>query len=116
MQHSDNVFSQVTPDKARFILGIADRIMGLVLLHLKHHKDHRPKVETDLMVIRMELALVSVLRGLDLRAMLEADDLLLWSEWGKIQKNVNRVDTSFPLDVSLRFASIGASSRIITFH
>ena len=56
------------------------------------------------MLIAMDVSVAHISRGLDLRAMLGADDLSFIADIVSIQTNVQRLDGTLPFFVHLRFA------------
>ena len=101
-------WQKITPYEYSMIRGIAERADMIYREWLaKRRLTLRPGetlLEPDRIVIAMDVAVAHICRGLDLSALLTADDLSFIAEILSIQTNVQRVDGKLPDYVHLRFA------------
>lgn len=101
-------WDRVTPDEYTMISAIAERADLIYRDWIRQRRlTLRPGqtlLEPDPMLIAMDVSVAHISRGLDLRAMLGADDLSFIADIVSIQTNVQRLDGTLPFFVHLRFA------------
>lgn len=101
-------WEKVTPGEYVLIRAISERADAIYREWIAQRrlslKPGQTLIEPDRFVIAMDIAATHISRGLDLRALLDADDLSLISDIVSIQTNIQRLDGVLPNFVHLRFA------------
>lgn len=101
---------RITPDEMRLIIQITLKVLAWCL-----HEDKTGRFASIMksdggMIVSMDLAVVHLVRRLNLQAMRHADITDLISEYADISENIRRDLAYFPPTIKLRFAQ---TSRII---
>lgn len=101
-------WDKVSPDEYTLIRAISERADSIYREWIAQRrlslKPGQTLLEPDRIVIAMDIAAAHISRGLDLRGLLESDDLSLISDIVSIQTNIQRLDGVLPNFVHLRFA------------
>ena len=101
-------WDKVTQHEYTFIRAIAERAESIYREWIAQRRlTLRPDqtlLEPDRMLIAMDVAAAHISRGLDLIALVQADDLSFISDIVSIQSNIQRLDGVLPNFVHLRFA------------
>jgi hypothetical protein len=92
------------------LIGKRARFLG-EQIRARYPGDKLLEVHPDL--VAMDIAVVHLRRGLDLKAFLESDNLSFLQEYRSIQLHINRDCRFFPADVPLLYAT---DSRRVTTH
>ena len=100
-------WDKVNPEEYRVIRAIAERAYAMYQEWIAKRrltlKPGETILEPDVMVIMMDITCAHISRGLDLHALMMADDLSFISDILSIQTNIQRVDGVLPAFVHLRF-------------
>ena len=107
MQGNDPGFSRIDPLTLNLIFRCAARAR-LIAEHHRLNIKHDKVLEVNQTLIAMDLSIVYLRRGYDVRKLLLCDDLTFISEYGLIQKFIERANNSFPASIKLKFAQSGA--------
>ena len=103
-------WEKVRADEYPLIRAIAERADAIYREWINQRrltlKPGQTLLEPDRIVIAMDVACAHICRGLDLGAMLQADDLSFISDIVSIQTNIQRLDGRLPDFVHLRFAQV----------
>jgi hypothetical protein len=102
--------NRITPDDMRCILEITRKILAWCAREDRTGRLAAVMHSDGGMIVSLDLAVVHLARGLNLRAMSRADITDLVSDYALISKNIRRDLAYFPPAVILRFAQ---SSRVI---
>lgn len=103
------LLSQLSPLHAQWALQIAYRLRDIATAHRIAANRPDPILEVNPAIIAIDISIVHVLRDLDLEKMLNADELALMAEHGRIQTNLVRNPFPFfPAECMLEFARKGA--------
>lgn len=100
-------FDLLTPHEMRLILACTHRAcQSMSAWRLGFASDQ--VIEINPTVVSADFAVVHLLRNLDLQRMVNASEMDFISDYTLIEKNINRAAFSFPAEVALRHAQIGA--------
>lgn len=105
----ESLLLQMIPADILACQQIAYRLRDIAKAHRIANGRPDPILEMNPAIIGIDVAIVHCLRDLDLRRMLNADELALIAEHGRIQKNIVRTPLPFfPAECMLEFARKGA--------
>lgn len=97
-------YSRLSPLEMQLCVAIGARVLAWARDNAERLRGTPLAAYVDGLVIAADIGTVHLIRPLDLRAMLESDDLNLISEYTIIAENLNRPLAGFPAFVKLRFA------------